>query len=252
VSPYFPLLGFLLPFLTFFNLLFLVYWIWRFKSYVWISAVCLLLSWPSLTHFFQWNSSFFEQREEDWVIISYNIHHAREIEEVKATEKWTEGMQRWTRFLKSYPQLDIVCLQENVKKEKRPLPGLEALKYSHQCQLRGPSILSRRPLLNTGCIEFGNSVNGAIFAEVEGDGFTVRIYNVHLQSNQVSDITQPFLKEDEMSKGENVQKIKQVFGRYLRSAEERKYRSEERFSRKKRTEDQTGIRAVFEFRGRAS
>jgi endonuclease/exonuclease/phosphatase family metal-dependent hydrolase len=220
-SLYLPLFGLLFPFLIVFHLLFLVYWIWHWKKYALISLVCLLVSWPSLTHFIQWNSTYFEQSEEDWVVLTYNIHHAREIQEEKAGGDWRESIQKWNQFLKTYPKLDIVCLQENAKNNTYPLPGLDGLKYSHHCKSRGPSILSRRPFVHTGCIDFGNSVNGAIYADVQGEGLTFRIYNVHLQSNQVSDITQPFLKEDEMAKGENVQKIKQVFRLYLRTAEQR-------------------------------
>jgi len=220
-SPYFPLLGFLFPYTIVLHLFFVAFWLWHFKKYVVISLVCLLLSWPSATHFLQWNSTFFEQSEDDWVVLTYNIHHGREIQEEKKEADWAKKIEEWNKFLKSYPKLDIVCLQENVKNITYPLPGLERLKHSHRCKNRGPSILSRRPFVHTGCIDFGNSVNGAIYADVQGENVTFRVYNVHLQSNQVSDITQPFLKEDEMAKGENMQKIKQVFRLYLRTAEQR-------------------------------
>ncbi len=221
VSPYFPLSGFLFPFLIALHIIFLAYWILKFKKYVWISVVCLILSWPSLTDFIQWNNAYFEQDDTDWVILSYNIHHAREIQAVQQSKKWNEEIQNWNELLKSYPQVDIICLQENSGSNPYPLPSMDELKHVHHCKSRGPSILSRYPIVNTGCIEFGNSVNGAIYADIKGKNAQFRVYNVHLQSNQVSDITQPFLREDEMSKGQNLQKIKNVFRRYLRTADQR-------------------------------
>jgi exonuclease III len=220
-SPYFPLSGFLFPYLMGAHVLFMVYWVWRFKKFVWISVGCLLLSWPSLTDFVQWNNAYYEQDERDWVIISYNIHHTREIRSLKAASHWDEEIRGWHQLLKSYPQLDVVCFQENTQGDVHPLPMTEELKYHHRCKPRGPSILSRFPIVHTGCIDFGNGVNGAIYADIKGKGAQFRIYNVHLQSNQVSDITQPFLNEDEMSKGQNIQKIKKIFRLYLETADKR-------------------------------
>jgi endonuclease/exonuclease/phosphatase family metal-dependent hydrolase len=220
-SPYFPLLGLLFPFLALAHFLFLIYWIWRFKKYVWISVACLLLSWPGLTNFIQWNSSYFEQDEDNFVLLTYNVHHSNEIKRIKESADWGESLKKWKSFIKSYPKIDLINIQENNKKKEMPLPGLDGFNYTHMCKDRGPLILSRYPIVNKGCIDFENSVNGAIYADVRIRDLTFRVYNVHLQSNQVSHLTQPFLKEDEMAKGENVKKIRQIFALYLRSAKKR-------------------------------
>jgi endonuclease/exonuclease/phosphatase family metal-dependent hydrolase len=220
-SPYFTLLSLFFPFLVFAHFLFLIYWIWKFKKYVWISVACLLMSWPGLTNFVQWNSSYFEQDEDNFVLLTYNIHHSNEIQQIKESVEWKESLKKWKAFIKSYPKIDVINIQENNKKKQMPLPGVEGFAYSHMCTGRGPLILSRHPIVNRGCIDFENSVNGAIYVDLKIEEFTFRVYNVHLQSSQVSHLTQPFLREDEMAKGENVKKIRQIFGLYLRSAEQR-------------------------------
>ncbi len=60
----------------------------------------------------------------------------------------------------------------------------------------GQAIFSNFPIVNSGSIEFPNTANNAIFADIVKGTDTVRIYNVHLQSLQINTDVENLKKED--------------------------------------------------------
>ena len=61
--------------------------------------------------------------------------------------------------------------------------------------INGQAIFSKFPIINKGTIEFPNTFNNAIFADVVKGKDTIRIYNVHLQSFKIDVSTDPLKKE---------------------------------------------------------
>ncbi len=215
-----PLLGIVFPYLMCFHFLFLLYWVLRLKKYFLLSAVTLIVGWPWINNHLQFNSSYYEQKKNDWVVVSYNIHHNYDIQKLKKSGGWGDAVEDWNKFIKTYFRLDLMCIQENPKNKSLKLAGLDNLTFFHQCKARGPSIHSRHRIINSGCIDLGNTVNGVIYADIERvKGDVIRVYNVHLQSNQVSDMTQPFLNESEIRKGQNIEKSKQILGRFTQASQ---------------------------------
>jgi len=67
----------------------------------------------------------------------------------------------------------------------------------------GQAIFSKFPIINSGSIEFPNTSNNAIYADVVKGSDTIRVYNIHLQSLHIDANVQKLAKEnsEELIKG---------------------------------------------------
>ena len=79
---------------------------------------------------------------------------------------------------------DILVLQESFYRESRKIKGYpyKFLGYRKENKKSLLAIYSKYPILNTGYIDFPNTLNAAIYADIKIHKDTVRIYNIHLQS----------------------------------------------------------------------
>ncbi|MEC3907000.1 endonuclease/exonuclease/phosphatase family protein [Tamlana sp. 2201CG12-4] len=60
----------------------------------------------------------------------------------------------------------------------------------------GQAIFSKFPIVNSGSIEFPDTSNNAIFADVVKEGDTIRVYNIHLESMRIDAKVETLKKED--------------------------------------------------------
>lgn len=107
---------------------------------------------------------------------------------------------------------DVVCLQEfyaNSRQQADTVFGRYAYRYYHLFPLRsgamfGNLILSKFPIVSSGCLSFSRSTNLSIYADIEHYGRILRFYNNHLESYNIS----------------FTRLVKRLFGRHDRPAEE--------------------------------
>lgn len=81
---------------------------------------------------------------------------------------------------------DIVCFQESNRRGMRRLreyPFFYITPYKSEKSTQ--AILSKYPIVSSGSLEFPNTANNAIYADIKYEGDTIRIYNLHLQSYQI-------------------------------------------------------------------
>jgi len=60
----------------------------------------------------------------------------------------------------------------------------------------GQAIFSKFPIVNSGSIEFPETANNAIFADVVNGNDTIRVYNIHLESMRIDTKVENLKKED--------------------------------------------------------
>ncbi|MCL5130434.1 MULTISPECIES: endonuclease/exonuclease/phosphatase family protein [unclassified Algibacter] len=93
---------------------------------------------------------------------------------------------------------DILSIQEyhphknvNLSNFKYKFEKLSGKKFKH-----GQAIFSKFPIINSGSVEFPNTANNAIFADVVKGKDTIRIYNIHLESLRINTKIESLKKED--------------------------------------------------------
>ena len=175
-------LGF--PFLVFFNLISILYWLLQRSKNKWLSIVTLLVGIPFLNNLVGINLLGNEAtKENSLTVATYNMQFAKPILFAdEETEK--RASKKYEAFLTSIDDIDVLCLQEFNDKTKEHLEN--ATNFSHQYSIdkKTVAIFSKYPILDAGKIDFGSQVNICLWADVKKQDDTVRVYTVHLQSNQ--------------------------------------------------------------------
>ncbi len=193
-------------YMTIFGLLYLpvvtlcgLFLVWGLFRRSWgVSAILLLLLLPSLIwigRYFQFGGRPADGSRGDLKLVSYNVGlfaHGRGKHAGCSREEVAERTVAWLRETDA----DVICLQEfYLDSGQRPerylrehFPGYTAQYYVYTGKRGrfGNVILSRYPVLSKGHINFENSTNMAIYADLDVLGSRVRVYNCHFESYNIS------------------------------------------------------------------
>lgn len=229
-------LGLLYPILLIFNFLLLLFWLIQRKRYVFLSLGCILLGWSHFTAFVGLHfSSPPQSNPEDQIrVLSYNIlnfYNQRKSERDSGI-RWSEA--HLLDFYAQY-QPDIWCIQEFTRSAKyaREYPKIitqkTPLKYSYLKPEKGLAIFSRYPLSKIEMHYFSkhNSTNGYLIADIDKDGQAIRVFNIHLQSNDVSRLAKRVARNGQLQEKETWLQVKGILGRYRRTAAMRAAQAQE-------------------------
>lgn len=165
-----------------------------------IPLLAILIGYQSFFNFIQFNfSSKTENNEKSINILSYNI---RSFDIYKWTKdpKTPEKIIQLTKELKA----EIICFQEfrttnsgllSINNLKKELNAQNSIRSKHGT---GVTIFSRYPIINHGEIDFekGNLCS-AIFADIKIGKKTLRVYNLHLESNRFVGKNYEFINKKE-------------------------------------------------------
>jgi endonuclease/exonuclease/phosphatase family metal-dependent hydrolase len=210
------LLGLAYPWLLLLNLLFAIGWGLQRKRYAFMSLACIVAGIGHLTNFIGFDLSESAVHPGSIPVLSYNIYGFRGLP-TGENGRGADTADFWA-FLEETGPIDIICLQE--AKEHHTEEFVDVLKYPHHFQYagRGTSILSKYPIRNKGKIEFPESNNSCLWADVDINGKVIRVYNVHLQSNFISNEAGRLAREGDLQESETWKGIRGILGKYRRFA----------------------------------
>jgi endonuclease/exonuclease/phosphatase family metal-dependent hydrolase len=178
--PILPYLSLVVPIIVIVNLLFVLYWSLVRKRFTLVSLTALLIA-------FMFHGTFYELRFRDWPVLD---------EDLSVMSFNTRGFDPYGQlhsdhvaediidFVKTQDP-DIVCFQEF---DHSRIPNFMQYPY-HVFHYRSgirtfvpQAIFSKYPIVGEGSLNFPDSGNNTIYADIVYQKDTVRIYNVHLQS----------------------------------------------------------------------
>lgn len=180
--PYLPILSLTVPLLVLFNFLFFGYWLVQGNRKLWFSAAVLALGYFFLGTFFKFGLSEKPMHKEDIGVMSFN---ARGFNKGGLIKDKTIGQQIVDLVRSENP--DIVCFQE-FDYQRSKGKDFEGYAYSYINAEPGKvvqAIYSKYPIIDNGSLDFPDSANNAIFADIVIDKDTLRVYNLHLESHKV-------------------------------------------------------------------
>lgn len=124
--------------------------------------------------FFQWSTES-ENTETTFSLLSYNVKAFADEDQQVAT-----GI---VKFIDSINP-DILLLQESTYKVGRRISGFDYhfLGFREGVEKSLLDIYSKYPIVNKGYVDFPESKNNSIYADLKVNNDTLRIYNIHLQS----------------------------------------------------------------------
>ncbi len=197
VSPrMFPLLSVLslaVPVLILVNVFFLVYWVLQFKRKMLLSLIVLLLGISHVTSLYKIRGKSVETHTDVLSMLSYNVHSFNRFD-------WIDSdriPQDISAFVKEQ-QPDVFCAQEFYNN-----PSIDFSQFKHKYEYFNHNsrelalvIFSNYPFLQKGSLNFEDTANNVIFADIVTATDTLRIYNVHLQSHKIGSMTDKLAKTD--------------------------------------------------------
>jgi endonuclease/exonuclease/phosphatase family metal-dependent hydrolase len=211
------LIGLSYPFMLAINLLFLLYWIIRWKRLYLIPLLSIVLGASHLLNFIQLPfGKKVEESKADFKILSYNVNLFR--------------MYYWSDKSPSFPKIaefikesnvDLVCFQEFYisegklsEKLTRDLLDMNShIEYVIKTNTTGYGIatFSKFPIVKKGEIQFENTSNACIYTDIMVGEDTIRIYNCHLQSLRLKERNLSFLLNENHKEDRNtVSELKDI------------------------------------------
>ncbi len=181
--PFLSVLTLFLPMMLIINLLFFVYWGIQFKRQILLSTAVLLLGITFINKFYKFSSPDFIAEHTDLKVMSYNV---RLFNKFEWSDKKTVPIEI-SDFVKS-KKPDILCIQEfsnAAEFDYSYFPHKFILSKGNKIKT-GQAIFSNFKIINTGEILFPDSNNNVIFVDVKREMDTLRIYNIHLQSINIT------------------------------------------------------------------
>ncbi|AWA29959.1 endonuclease [Flavobacterium magnum] len=172
-----------LPLMLVLNLLFFAYWAVQFKRQVLLSGIVLLIGITFINKFYKFSAPDYVPAAGDFSVMSYNV---RLFNKFEWSDKETVPVEISDFVKEKNPSL--LCIQEFSNAADFDYSGFpHRFIFSNGKKIKtGQAIFSRFKIINTGHIEFPDSNNNAIFADVIKGKDTIRVYNMHLQSIKIS------------------------------------------------------------------
>jgi len=192
------LMGLIFPVLVIINLLFVIFWIVLFKRYLFYSLLTLILSYALILDHYQLGNKKLQiiDKSETYRILSFNGHNLSNTNEFKGDKEVRAQIMEYA----ASQAADIICFQES---QTYPTRGVNVVKdYQHGFGLKHvykiPYLLkdshefldllvlfSKYPIINTHDFYLDGKSYG-FYVDLNIDGKTIRLFNLHLESNHFS------------------------------------------------------------------
>jgi len=181
------------PLLIILNGLFMLYWLLKAKKHLLLSGLVLLLGYSYVGSLYKFSSSKDVENSNEISIMNYNVR-------LFNLYNWIESDSVEQEIIELIKQdsPDVISFQEYHPHERIDL-SFYKYKYEKLSGNRikyGQAIFSKYPIVNSGSVEFPNTANNAIFADIVKDEDTLRVYNVHLQSLRIDAKVEDLKTED--------------------------------------------------------
>lgn len=187
----------MVPFLVLCNFLFFCYWLIQGSRNLWLSTIVLVVSYMVLGTFFKFQLTEKPIGKGEVSIMSFNTRSFNRLMLIK--DKTISGQ---IVDLVKTEDPDIVCFQE-FGHTKKTSGDFDQYKYSYIDYEYGQkrvilAIYSKFPILDKGSLDFPESANNAIYADIVIKNDTVRVYNIHLESHGVVPSVSKISREPKM------------------------------------------------------
>lgn len=207
-APFLPFFGISFGVLLVVNLGFIAFWLAVKKRLALISGLTVLLG---INHVFDYFRPFpfrlsAAPEGKNILVLSHNVR-------LFGWYNWRTNIEDRDRMFARLERIDadVMCFQEffhnsgpDIFETRETIKRTTGADYLYdeytsvidEQQHYGIAILSKFPIVNTGRIDFaGERSNVCIYADVDADGDTLRVYNAHVASIRFSDNNYRFIEE---------------------------------------------------------
>ncbi len=192
----FNFIGLAYPSLLIGNIGFLIIWGLARKKIAFLSLVFILLGWNPLTRFLGVNLFSTSSAERSSLsVMTYNMHNLSGIKGKKKEASQKKTIVKAAKQFLIDQKVDVLALQEISAHVLNQIQSVDIHPYRFGIENNHSFIVSAFPFGEKGGKQFDKSGNSIIWADIKAPTGTVRMVNIHLQSNHVSQRTDKVLGE---------------------------------------------------------
>lgn len=191
-------LAFILPALIFTNAIFLIYWIIRFRFWVWIPVIAIACNWNFLTTIYQFSKDgSLQTKEQTLKIATYNVAMFGKHPKGFFGKKIAEYMND--------ENVDVLCFQEfghygdftldSINSTFRNWPYYAIPQATEGKQILQIAVYSKYPIIDSQLITYPETPNCSMYCDILVNGTTIRVFNNHLQTTNVTQNRKTFERE---------------------------------------------------------
>lgn len=213
-----------LPLLIGLNFCFFLFWLFRLKRYVFLSLLVLALGANHIRALFQFPTSPDTGDEHSFKVMSYNVrlfnrYHWLDEDSIP---------QKISGFIGEEAP-DVIAFQEFTVENKVDLSSYDYRYVQFKSGQFGQALYSKWPIVKTGNLDFPDTYNNAVYADIAMGKDTLRVFNLHLESLGVDldkELTWNLKKNKALSKkiGLAFQRQEQQMDEVMRHIEASPYR----------------------------
>lgn len=221
-------LGLMIPFLLVAHLAFLWWWILQRRYYLLIALACIIAGWnhiPSMASLSVTSTP--KLTETSLSTLTYNVRGLRHASDNSPVS--TENIAA----LAASKNCDLLGLQEfpnagqALKQLTNTLKKQTRLQYHYYDQQGNFALFSAYPIFNPQTMYFPNRSNGYQLADIQVGRKIIRIINLHLQSNALTQVADRIAASGSIKEKKTWLDIRSVLRRYKRAAQQRAAQAQE-------------------------
>lgn len=236
-------IGLLYPYLVIVNLLFLLLWIIKLKKYFFLPLISLLVGYGNLNSLYKINFKKEKSHDSTFTLLSYNIRLFNVFEFQRFDKKKFEPRNIIISYIIEQNP-DIICFQEFFYDKSGFYKTIDTILNANKMgyyytsfnlsknkyYYSGVATFSKYPIIAKGILPYSEkTANKSIFTDIVRGNDTIRIFNIHLESNRLNKTDEIFYQEFltqnnqyEIKKGTKkiLSKVKRAFIRRSHQAKE--------------------------------
>ncbi len=180
-SPMLSVFGLCAPILIIINIFFLLFWLFKRSKKLRVSLLVLLLGFNYLSSFYKIADA--KSDEKGLKVMSYNVRLFNKYEWIKNGALADEMLD----FIEDKAP-DIICFQEFYFEKEKSFPSYpyRHVVYRSRNKKMGQAIYSKYPIVGSGSLDFKETANNVIYADIVYKKDTIRTYNLHLESLHIN------------------------------------------------------------------
>lgn len=225
ISPYinpsktyfFSFFGLAYPFLLILNIIFVLFWLFSKskKGYALISILAILLGYNNASSFI--NLSSVSKNQTYTALVSFNLQKLKSIRNSNGT--FNEVLKsEFLNFLEGENKYKLLCTQETSSAGYNLIKKEYNYAYDHRALKQGIAIFSTYPIINKGEIDLkSDHASSAIWTDIEINHKLVRVYNLHLRSNKISQSAEDMLEDADLQSSKTWNSIRGILANYKNS-----------------------------------
>lgn len=187
-SPFMVELGLMTPVLLIVNFAVFIVWLFKWKVWALIPALAIAANWNYMSAMYQYGNDGTSPIDDTIRVGTFNVSTFN-------NDYTGYSAKEVVDFLKEN-NVDVFCMQEYSSAGHFDTDSVDSifsnvLKYSYAPRFRnknGLAVYSNYPIIKHGFIPFKASPNCAMWCDIVKHNDTIRVYNVHFQTTNVSKV----------------------------------------------------------------